>query len=88
MANYFPAYDTSESIEAAYLENKVQELQVRGSEQKLYLVKNYQHPIKKDKKGQNPAPMLLRVLYKHLMSLIEQKAIVLEEKLQKEQSFD
>ena len=49
---------------------------------------NFQHFIKKDKKGQNSASVLLRVLYKHLISLVEQNAVLVDEAIHKDLTFD
>ena len=43
----------------------------RATDGKLALLNSFKHPIKKDKNGNNPATMLLQVLYKHLISLIQ-----------------
>ena len=40
-------------------------------EYKLALVNNFKQLIKKDKKGNNPAKLLLKVLYKHLIQLVQ-----------------
>ena len=55
---------------------------------KKALKPNFQHAIKKDKKGQNPASILLRVLYKHLVSLVEQNAVLVDEAMHKDFTFD
>ena len=40
----------------------------------MALTNDFEHPIKKDKNGNNPAKLLLKVLYKHLIQLVQHNA--------------
>jgi len=67
MVNYFPVRPTDPDQAAQMAKRK----NFFTQDGKQVLKPNFLYPIKKDKKGQNPASMLLRVLYKHLISLVE-----------------
>ena len=75
LANHFPA-DNAAVMDVSFTGSLALIIE-NGKLKKL--PKNFSHPIKKDKRGLNPAPMLIRVLYKHLIQLLEQNAVLVDE---------
>ena len=85
IAKYFPLIPEDEQ-KASELANR--QVVTIDENNRTCLKRDWRHGIRKDKKGKNPAVMLLQVLYKHLISLIEQNAVLVDERIHKTHTFD
>ena len=61
---------------------------VRSTSRRCGTSGGFKHPIKLDKKGQNPASLLIKVLYKHLLKLLDENAVQLIDRLHGEMRLD